>query len=148
MAGNSDGQAGDAGSALECDGGKLRGCKVMEAPERIIPSLDVADQPAPVAMLSGVTQRYGKVLALDHVDLTIPAHQMIGLIGPDGVGKSTLLGLIAGVRRIQDGQVNVLGGNMGDRRFRESMLARVAYMPQGLGRNLYPTLSIFENVDF
>jgi ribosome-dependent ATPase len=73
---------------------------------------------------------------------------MIGLIGPDGVGKSTLLGIIAGVRRIQTGQVKVLGGNIADAQFRNSVFARVAYMPQGLGKNLYPTLSIFENVDF
>ena len=73
---------------------------------------------------------------------------MIGLIGPDGVGKSTLLGIIAGVRRIQAGGVTVLGGNIADARFRNSVSSRVAYLPQGLGKNLYPTLSIFENVDF
>ena len=73
---------------------------------------------------------------------------MIGLIGPDGVGKSTLLGIIAGVRRIQTGEVMVLGGNIADARFRNSVFARVAYLPQGLGKNLYPTLSIFENIDF
>ena len=42
----------------------------------------------------------------------------------------------------------MLGGNIADARFRNSVFARVAYMPQGLGKNLYPTLSIFENVDF
>jgi len=73
---------------------------------------------------------------------------MIGLIGPDGVGKSTLLGLIAGVRRIQSGSVNVLGGDMHDAAHREKVCARIAYMPQGLGRNLYPTLSVYENIDF
>lgn len=101
-----------------------------------------------VASLHEVTQRYGKVVALDAVTLDIPAHKMIGLIGPDGVGKSTLLGLIAGVRRIQLGKVSALGGDMRDAHFRNSVFARIAYMPQGLGKNLYPTLSIFENVDF
>ena len=101
-----------------------------------------------VAVVTGVTQRYGSVVALDGVDLAIPAHKMIGLIGPDGVGKSTLLGLIAGVRRLQAGDVTVLGGDIADARFRNSVFARVAYMPQGLGKNLYPTLSIFENADF
>ena len=73
---------------------------------------------------------------------------MIGLIGPDGVGKSTLLGILAGVRKLQKGEVEVLGGNIDDPRFRNAVSARIAYLPQGLGKNLYPTLSIFENVDF
>ena len=73
---------------------------------------------------------------------------MIGLIGPDGVGKSTLLGILAGVRRLQTGTAEVLGGNIDDPQFRKSVSARIAYLPQGLGKNLYPTLSIFENVDF
>jgi ribosome-dependent ATPase len=73
---------------------------------------------------------------------------MAGLIGPDGVGKSTLLGLVTGARTIQAGSVEVLGGDLRDRAFRSQVADRIAYMPQGLGKNLYPTLSVFENVDF
>ncbi|MDT8870108.1 ATP-binding cassette domain-containing protein [Komagataeibacter rhaeticus] len=80
--------------------------------------------------------------------LDLPAGTTIGLVGPDGVGKSTLLGLIAGVRRLQSGTVRVLGADMGDRHAREGFLPRTAFMPQGLGRNLYPTLSVWENIDF
>jgi len=98
--------------------------------------------------LRGVSQRYGKVVAADQVDLAIPAGCMAGFIGPDGVGKSTLLALISGARMIQSGTVQVLGGDMADRHFRALAQPRIAYMPQGLGRNLYPTLSVFENVDF
>ncbi|MGE5145893.1 MAG: ribosome-associated ATPase/putative transporter RbbA [Candidatus Eiseniibacteriota bacterium] len=101
-----------------------------------------------VAELNAVSHRYGKRAALDSVTLAIPAGVMAGLIGPDGVGKSTLLGLIAGVRRIQDGTVRVLGGDMRDAGHRASCHIRIAYMPQGLGRNLYPTLSVTENLDF
>jgi ribosome-dependent ATPase len=101
-----------------------------------------------VASLEHVTQRYGNVVALDSIKLDVPGQRMIGVIGPDGVGKSTLLGIIAGVRKIQSGDVQVLGGNIADARFRNSISSRVAYLPQGLGKNLYPTLSIFENVDF
>lgn len=101
-----------------------------------------------VARVRGVSQKYGKAVALDNVSLDIPAQKMIGLIGPDGVGKSTLLGMLAGVRKIQTGEVDVLGGNIADARFRGSMSSRIAYLPQGLGKNLYPTLSIFENADF
>ncbi|HMT47966.1 MAG TPA: ATP-binding cassette domain-containing protein, partial [Novosphingobium sp.] len=73
---------------------------------------------------------------------------MIGLIGPDGVGKSSLLSLVAGARAVQEGTVHVLGGDMADRRHREDVCPRIAYMPQGLGRNLYPTLSVEENLQF
>jgi ribosome-dependent ATPase len=91
---------------------------------------------------------YKKVLALENISLSLPGGSTIGLIGPDGVGKSTLLGLIAGVKRIQQGSVTVLGTNLNDPARREEFLPRIAFMPQGLGRNLYPTLSVYENIDF
>ncbi|MDO8837802.1 MAG: ribosome-associated ATPase/putative transporter RbbA [Parvibaculum sp.] len=103
---------------------------------------------APVARLDDVTLRYGRQCALDAVTLDIPAGRMVGLIGPDGVGKSSLLALIAGARALQQGRVEVFGGDMGRARHRHAVGPRIAYMPQGLGRNLYPTLSIFENIDF
>ncbi|TXG95968.1 MAG: ABC transporter ATP-binding protein/permease [Rhodocyclaceae bacterium] len=103
---------------------------------------------APVARLSGVSLRYGAVVALESIDLALPSGCTVGLIGPDGVGKSSLLALVSGARMIQDGSLEVLGGDIGDRHFRASVQPRIAYMPQGLGRNLYPTLSVFENVDF
>ncbi|WP_435103277.1 ribosome-associated ATPase/putative transporter RbbA [Arhodomonas sp. AD133] len=105
-------------------------------------------QHTPVATLTSVSHRYGATEALRGIDVTIPAGVMTGLLGPDGVGKSTLLALIAGARAIQSGAVTVLGGNMGDAGFRRHVSPRIAYMPQGLGRNLYATLSVAENVDF
>ncbi len=101
-----------------------------------------------VASIEQVTHRYGKTFALDDLTLDIPAQCMAGLIGPDGVGKSTLLAVISGVRKVQAGKVAVLDGNMADERHRERSYGRIAYMPQGLGRNLYPTLSVFDNIDF
>ncbi|CAN5207079.1 ribosome-associated ATPase/putative transporter RbbA [soil metagenome] len=103
---------------------------------------------APAARLSAVGLRYGKVEALVDVDLEIPAGRMVALIGPDGVGKSSLFSLIAGARKVQSGKVEVLGGDMADRRHREAVCPRIAYMPQGLGKNLYPTLSVVENLEF
>lgn len=100
------------------------------------------------ASTRSVTHRYRDVVALDDVSIAIPANKMIGIIGPDGVGKSTLLGILAGVRKIQTGDAEVLGGPIGDRKFRTMTAERIAYLPQGLGKNLYPTLSITENVDF
>ena len=102
----------------------------------------------PAVELQGVTHRYGKVVALDDVSLTIPAGCMAGLIGPDGVGKSTLLALVSGVRRHQSGQITALGRDMTRADARAENAPRIAYMPQGLGRNLYPTLSVRENLAF
>jgi ribosome-dependent ATPase len=104
--------------------------------------------PAAVVRLDGVGLSYGAARALDAITLDVAAGRMIGLIGPDGVGKSSLLSLIAGARVIQEGRVEVLGGDMASAAHRRLVCPRIAYMPQGLGRNLYPTLSVFENVDF
>ncbi len=101
-----------------------------------------------VAQLDSVGHRYGDVTALEPTTLTLPAGRMIGLIGPDGVGKSTLLSLLAGVRKIQSGSIRLFEGNLGQPRFRQQVCPRIAYMPQGLGRNLYMTLTVAENIDF
>ena len=104
--------------------------------------------PSAVVRLHAVRLRYGQVEALAGISQEIPAGRMVGLIGPDGVGKSSLLALIAGARQIQEGTVEVLGGDMAQRPHRASACPRIAYMPQGLGRNLYPTLSVEENLQF
>ena len=103
---------------------------------------------APAVLLDGVSHRYGPVAALDRVSLAIPAGAAVAVVGPDGVGKSTLLALAAGVRRRQEGSVRVLGGDMASSAHRSRVAPRIAYMPQGLGRNLYPTLTVAENMDF
>ncbi len=103
---------------------------------------------AVAASLDAVTQRYGKTLALDAVTLELPAGCMVGLIGPDGVGKSSVLSLVAGARQLQSGTVHVLGGDMAKAADRAALCPRIAYMPQGLGRNLYPDLSVRENIAF
>ncbi len=101
-----------------------------------------------VISIANLSLRYGETVALDGINLSIPSGSMVGLIGPDGVGKSSLLSLIAGARMIQTGTVEVLGGDMGDKSARDEICPRIAYMPQGLGRNLYPTLSVEENLQF
>ena len=107
-----------------------------------------ASSPAAVASVAGVSLRYRKIVALDDVTLDIPAGKMVGLLGPDGVGKSSLLSLLAGARAVQQGTVHVLGGDLGDVRHRERVCPHISYMPQGLGKNLYPTLSVEENLQF
>lgn len=104
--------------------------------------------PLDVVRITSLAHRYGRTVALDRVSLDVRAGSTVAFIGPDGVGKSTLLGIVAGVRRIQSGTVEVFGGDMASRAHRDVIAARIAYMPQGLGRNLYPTLSVMENIDF
>lgn len=116
----------------------------MSEPSRTPPP----DRSEPVVHLGTVSLSYGSTRALDGISLDIPSACVVGLIGPDGVGKSSLLSLVAGAREIQAGQVHVLGADMADAAHRRRTCPRIAYMPQGLGKNLYPTLSVFENVDF
>ncbi|MGJ4941214.1 ribosome-associated ATPase/putative transporter RbbA [Bradyrhizobium sp. HKCCYLS1011] len=108
----------------------------------------MSDAAPPVAVIRNVTQRYRDVTALADISIELPSGCVVGLIGPDGVGKSSLLSILAGARAIQDGQVMVLGADMADRRARSRVCPRIAYMPQGLGKNLYPDLSVRENIEF
>jgi ribosome-dependent ATPase len=112
------------------------------------PAATAAAADAPVVVIEEVTHRYGRVLALDRLSLQIPPGIMVGIVGPDGVGKSTLLGLVAGAKKMQEGKVTVLGGDIADAQHRRVVGPRVAYMPQGLGKNLYLELSVQDNVDF
>ena len=103
---------------------------------------------ARVARLENVTQCYARAIALDAVTIEVPADCMVGLIGPDGVGKSTLLSMIAGARQVQSGHVFVFDRDMTNSAHRSAICPRIAYMPQGLGKNLYPDLSVSENIEF
>ena len=116
---------------------------------------DVAGSPAraeiaaaPVIEARGLEHRYGGEAALGGVDLMLAPGRLLGVIGPDGVGKSTLLSLVAGARRLQRGELRVLGGDLGKARARRSLSHRIAFMPQGLGANLYAELSVAQNLDF
>ena len=102
----------------------------------------------PVVSFRNLALKYGKTLALDHVTLDIPARKLIGMIGPDGVGKSTLLSLVTGAHAMQEGDLRVLGGDMRDKVHRNKVCPKIAYMPQGLGKNLYFTLTVEENLQF
>ncbi|MEM5400341.1 ribosome-associated ATPase/putative transporter RbbA [Paraburkholderia unamae] len=102
----------------------------------------------PAVRIEHVSLRYGKTVALRDVTQDVPAGRMVGLIGPDGVGKSSLLSLVAGSHAVQEGTVWVLGGDMASKQHRDEVCPRIAYMPQGLGKNLYPTLSVEENLQF
>ena len=107
----------------------------------------------PVAVLQNIWHRYGKQAALRGVSIELHAGGLVGLIGPDGVGKSTLLAILAGAKRVQasaagTSQVSVFGGDFANAAHRTAVCARIAYMPQGLGKNLYPDLTVKENIAF
>ncbi|MFT3922210.1 MAG: ribosome-associated ATPase/putative transporter RbbA [Myxococcales bacterium] len=117
----------------------------MVSPAEDLPS---GRERGPVVITRGLTHRYGKVTALENLSLSIPSGIMVGVVGPDGVGKSTLLGLMAGAKKLQHGALQVLDGDIGDPAHRRQVGPRIAYMPQGLGKNLYLDLSVYDNVDF
>ncbi|WP_439287649.1 ribosome-associated ATPase/putative transporter RbbA [Lonepinella sp. BR2904] len=102
--------------------------------------------------VSDLYHQYGKAksptVAVNGVNLEIPRGRTVGLIGPDGVGKSTMLSVIAGAKILQKGEVLVFGKNIADKKSREELTHKIAFMPQGLGKNLYLTLSIYDNVEF
>ena len=102
----------------------------------------------PVVSIQNVTHKYGSVKALDGISLDIPSGLMVGIVGPDGVGKSTLMGIMAGSKTLQEGAMTVLDGDIADARHRRKVCPKIAYMPQGLGKNLYLELSVHDNVDF
>ncbi len=102
----------------------------------------------PVISISHLSHSYGRVSALDDVSLVLPGGTTIGLVGADGVGKSTLLSVIAGTRILQKGEVKVFGRDITKAAERKYLSRLVAFMPQGLGKNLYQTLSVRENLSF
>jgi len=102
----------------------------------------------PVVSFRDLSLHYGKTHALKGISLDIKPRQLVGLIGPDGVGKSSLLSLITGSHAMQEGDLRVLGGDMRDAGHRNRVCPKIAYMPQGLGKNLYFTLTVEENLQF
>lgn len=98
--------------------------------------------------VENVSHRYGAHIALDSLSLDLPQGQLTGFIGPDGVGKSTLLGLITGAKKLQTGSIEVLGGPIADPKHRRQICPAIAFMPQGLGSNLYSELTVQENLEF
>lgn len=102
----------------------------------------------PAVEVEGLRKSYGAVQAVRGVDLDCPAGDLFGLIGPDGAGKSSLLKVIAGVMTFDEGRLRVLGERIDSDADAERIKPRLGFMPQGLGQNLYPDLSVEENVDF
>ncbi|MBX3326924.1 MAG: ABC transporter ATP-binding protein [Nitrospira sp.] len=101
-----------------------------------------------VVRVSGFVKRYKKHVAVDGVDLEIRKGEVYGLIGPDGAGKSSLMKAMAGVLTYDGGSVEVFGTVVDSEWAAERVKQRLGFLPQGLGLNLYPDLSVEENIDF
>ncbi len=93
-------------------------------------------------------KKFKKREALRDVSLSVKEGELGVVVGPDGSGKSTLLKIIAGVLEFDDGKVHVLGADFRKYREVERVRGRIAFMPEGLGHNLYHSLSVEENLNF
>ena len=91
---------------------------------------------------------YGSAKVFEDFSFQIPKGCITGIIGPDGAGKSTLLSLISGTRALQQGTLEVLETDFRNSKRRTAVMERMAYMPQGLGKNLYFSLTVEENLTF
>jgi len=93
-------------------------------------------------------KRYRKQVAVRDLDLEVARGEIFGLIGPDGAGKSSLMKAAAGVLAYEEGEIRLFGIPVDSEANAERVKARIGFMPQGLGLNLYPDLSVEENIDF
>jgi ABC-2 type transport system ATP-binding protein len=106
-------------------------------------SSPASDLPATV-VVDHVTKRFGDLVAVDDVALTVSEGTILGVIGPSGAGKTTVVRMLTGALAPTEGTVRVLGED--PRRFRRGTRQRIGYMPQLF--SLYPDLTARENVDF
>ncbi len=91
-----------------------------------------------------LTRRFGNIVAVDHLNLTIAAGEIFGLVGPDGAGKTTTLRLLCGLLDPSEGSARVAGYDVA--REPQAVRDRIGYMAQRFG--LYLDLSVQENMDF
>ncbi len=96
----------------------------------------------------GFSKRYGKDTAVNRIDLDIHKGEIYGLIGPDGAGKSSFMKAVAGVLSFEEGTLHVFDTQVDSEASAELIKQRIGFMPQGLGLNMYPDLSVEENIDF
>jgi ABC-2 type transport system ATP-binding protein len=92
----------------------------------------------------GLTRRFGELVAVDHVDLSVPRAQVYGFLGPNGSGKSTTLRMLCGLLTPTEGEVEVLGLQIP--REAEALKRRIGYMTQKF--SLYEDLTVLENLQF
>lgn len=92
----------------------------------------------------GLTKQFGKLVAVDHVDLTVPRSHVYGFLGPNGSGKSTTIRMLCGLLTPTAGEIEVLGLSIP--RQAEALRRRIGYMTQKF--SLFEDLSVRENLEF
>ena len=95
-----------------------------------------------VVEVRGVDKNYKRTAALRDIHMEVGHGEVFGLIGPDGSGKSSLIRAIAGVQQYDAGIITLFGTRIDSERSAQRVKSRIGLMPQGLGNNLYPELSI------
>lgn len=93
---------------------------------------------------SQVSRRFGRIRALDEIDLAINEGEIFGLVGPDGGGKTTLLQILAAILDPSKGRCQVLGFDTVSQA--KEVTSRIGYMAQGF--TLYDRLTVAENIAF
>jgi ABC-2 type transport system ATP-binding protein len=113
-------------------------------PEEAAPAVPSGTDAPAAIVVDHVTKRFGDLVAVDDVALAVPEGTILGVIGPSGAGKTTVVRMLTGAIQPTEGTVRVLGED--PRRFRRRTRQRIGYMPQLF--SLYPDLSARENIDF
>ena len=97
-----------------------------------------------VARTVALTKTYGRITAVDHLNIEVPARSVFGLLGPNGAGKTTTIRMLLGLVRSSDGWIELLGHVHGDHDYKDA-LRRVGALIEGPA--LYPALSGRRNLD-
>ncbi|MFC5740309.1 ABC transporter ATP-binding protein [Dyella tabacisoli] len=92
----------------------------------------------------GLTKRFGSLVAVDHVDLTVPGQHVYGFLGPNGSGKSTTIRMLCGLLTPSEGEIDVLGLRIPAQA--EALRSRIGYMTQKF--SLFDDLTVRENLEF
>lgn len=103
-----------------------------------------ADHPGPVLAVSGLSVRYGAVVALRRVDLVVARGEAVAVLGPNGAGKTTLLRTISGLLQPAGGTIHLGGRSIGGRP--AYRVARAGFVHAPEGRSMIAPLSVAENL--
>ena len=102
------------------------------------------EQAAPAIRARGLVKRFGALVAVDHVDLTVPRSNVYGFLGPNGSGKSTTIRMLCGLLTPTEGEIEVLGLKIPEQA--DALRLRIGYMTQKF--SLFEDLTVRENLEF